>query len=121
GLRKAILLGILGTTIGAWIKVASVSPDRFWLVILGQGIVGSSEVFMLGIPPKLAAVWFGPKEISSACSIGVFGTQLGIATGFLLPPMIVNSQAKSEVEHGLYTMLIGVAVVNTVLLVILFV
>lgn len=72
----AALIGMAGTCAGSWIKVASVSPDRFWVVILGQGVVGISQVFLLGIPSKLAAVWFGPKQVSSACSIGIFGIEV---------------------------------------------
>ena len=64
--------------IGAWIKVASVSPDRFWVTFLGQFIVAISQVFILGVPPRLAAVWFGPTQVSTACAIGVFGNQVGV-------------------------------------------
>lgn len=69
-----------GTCLGAWIKVASVSPDRFWVTFLGQTIVGLSQIFILSIPARLAAVWFGPEQVSSACSIGVFGNQVGKRT-----------------------------------------
>lgn len=56
--------------------MGSVSPERFWVVLLGQGVVGISQIFMLGIPPKLAAVWFGSNQVSSACSIGLLGIQV---------------------------------------------
>lgn len=65
-----------GTCLGAWIKVASVSSDRFWVTFLGQAIVGGSQIFILNVPAKLSAVWFGPEQVSSACSIGVFGNQV---------------------------------------------
>lgn len=39
----------------------------------------------------MAAVWFGPSQVSSACSLGVFGNQLGVAMGFLIPPMLVKN------------------------------
>lgn len=55
--------------------------DKFWLTFLAQTVVGSSQVFILGIPAKLAAVWFGPEQVSTACASGVFGNQLGIAIG----------------------------------------
>ncbi|KAF2902912.1 hypothetical protein ILUMI_03274, partial [Ignelater luminosus] len=120
GLRIAYLTGMVGTCIGAWLKLISVSPDRFWAVILGQSIIGCSEIFMLPVPSKLAAVWFGPKETSTACSLGLFGTQIGIGTGFLIPPIIINSQADSSTtRQGLYIMLTTVAVLNTFLLVML--
>ena len=52
--------------------------DKFWLTFIAQTIVGSSQVFILGIPPRLAAVWFGPEQVSTACAAGVFGNQVHI-------------------------------------------
>lgn len=72
-----MIIGMAGTCVGAWIKVASVSPDRFWVTFLGQTIVGLSQIFILNVPARLSAVWFGPEQVSSACSIGVFGNQVG--------------------------------------------
>lgn len=77
GLRVVALLGGFGNALGACIKVVSAWPDGFWLTFIGQAIVGSSQIFILGIPPRLAAVWFGPNEVSTACAAGVFGNQVG--------------------------------------------
>ncbi|KAL3281075.1 hypothetical protein HHI36_004299, partial [Cryptolaemus montrouzieri] len=116
GLRVAIIIGIAGTCIGSWIKVISVEPDRFWVGFLGQSIVALSQVFVLSVPARLAAVWFGPSQVSSACSIGVFGNQLGIASGFLIPPVIVNTKGEpSEIQHDLFVMFLGIAVFTTIL------
>jgi hypothetical protein len=73
GLRVS---AILGTACGSWIKVASASPDVFAVAFVGQTLVAVSQVFILSVPARLAAVWFGPSEVSSACSIGVFGNQV---------------------------------------------
>lgn len=70
------MLGALGTAGGSWIKVASASPDRFVVAFVGQTVVAVSQVFILSVPARLAAVWFGQNEVSSACSIGVFGNQV---------------------------------------------
>lgn len=118
GLRLAITIGVIGTCTGSWIKVGSVSPDRFWVGFLGQSIVALSQVFVLSVPARLAAVWFGSKQVSSACSIGVFGNQLGVAVGFLLPPMLVDSNGSQEkITHDLYVMFITVAIITSVILV----
>ena len=69
-------MGSFGTVLGAWIKVFGVGPDRFNIALLGQTVVAMSQVFILGVPPNVAAVWFGPEQVSSACSIGVFGNQV---------------------------------------------
>ncbi|XP_060518783.1 uncharacterized MFS-type transporter C09D4.1 [Cylas formicarius] len=119
GLRLAITIGILGTCLGAWIKVASVDPDRFYISFLGQGVVALSQVFVLSVPARLASVWFGPDQVSSACSIGVFGNQIGIAAGFVIPPMIVPGGTVHEVTTQLYILFGGVAILTSVLLVLI--
>jgi hypothetical protein len=43
-----------------------------------------SQVFILSVPARLAAVWFGPNEVSSACSIGVFGNQVRLCATYLI-------------------------------------
>ncbi|XP_050074566.1 feline leukemia virus subgroup C receptor-related protein 2 [Anopheles maculipalpis] len=118
GLRIAAISGVLGTCLGAWVKCFSVSPDLFWVGFVGQSIVAASQVFILSLPAKVAAVWFGPDQVSSACSIGVFGNQLGIAVGFLVPPMLVeNHDDINLIGDDLRLMFYIVAGVTTVLVV----
>ncbi|KAL0279177.1 UNVERIFIED_CONTAM: hypothetical protein PYX00_000786 [Menopon gallinae] len=114
GLRVACLVGSAGTCLGAWIKLGSVSPDRFYVAFIGHSIVACSQVFVLSVPARLAAVWFGPDQVSSACSIGVFGNQLGVAIGFLFPPMIVKSHEDiNEIGADLQFMYYIVAGITT--------
>jgi FLVCR family feline leukemia virus subgroup C receptor-related protein len=61
---------------GAWLKVFALAPDGFWLAFLGQALVGSAQVFVLGVPAQLAAVWFGPSQVSTACALGVIGNEV---------------------------------------------
>jgi len=72
---------LCGTAImltGSWLKVLSVSPDRFYIAFFGQALVGMAQIFILGVPARLAAVWFGPKQVSTACALGVFGNQVRV-------------------------------------------
>ena len=71
-----MLLGSLGTCLGSWIKVFATSRELFPLMFSGQSIVAISQIFILGIPPQLAATWFPSHQVSSACAIGVFGNQV---------------------------------------------
>nr|XP_023015485.1 uncharacterized MFS-type transporter C09D4.1-like [Leptinotarsa decemlineata]XP_023015486.1 uncharacterized MFS-type transporter C09D4.1-like [Leptinotarsa decemlineata] len=120
GLRKAVIIGIVGTCAGAWVKVGSVSPDRFWLAFVGQTMIAFSQIFILSVPARVAAVWFGPTQVSSACSIGVFGNQLGIAIGFLVPPIIVRADSTIEkTSTQFYVLHISSAVVATIILVLI--
>lgn len=76
GLRFCVCLGALGNCLGAFIKCFSTNPDQFWLLMIGQSIVGVSQLFILNLPPNLSAVWFPENEVSSATAFGVFGNQV---------------------------------------------
>ncbi|XP_044744050.1 uncharacterized MFS-type transporter C09D4.1 [Chrysoperla carnea] len=118
GLRFTTIIGSFGTCLGAWIKVFSVAPNLFAVTFIGQTFAALSQVFILSVPARLAAVWFGPGQVSSACSIGVFGNQLGVAIGFLLPPMLVrNSDNIDEIGSDLRNMFITVAILTTIIFV----
>ncbi|KAK0180912.1 hypothetical protein PV327_003243 [Microctonus hyperodae] len=121
GLRYAALIGCFGTALGSWIKVFSVAPNRFWVTFVGHTFSAISQSFILSIPSRLAAVWFGPDQVSSACSIGVFGNQLGVAIGFLFPPMLVpNSNDPQIVEQGLQLMFyLGAGITSVIAVLIL--
>ncbi|XP_063757970.1 heme transporter FLVCR2-like [Eleginops maclovinus] len=76
GIREVVLVGSAFNCIGAWIKTSSASPNLFLVTFFGQFMCSVSTVFLLGIPSYLASVWFGEREVSTACSIGVLGNQV---------------------------------------------
>ncbi|OQR77091.1 feline leukemia virus subgroup C receptor-related protein 1-like, partial [Tropilaelaps mercedesae] len=94
--------------------VLSTKPDQFWITMIGQTTVACSQIFILSVPPRLAAVWFSPEEVSRACAIGVFGNQVGIALGFVIPPMVVpTGKDARETSAHLFTLFLGTAIVTT--------
>lgn len=76
GLRVIALVATAFNCAGTWIKVASARPDLFAVTFLGQFCCSFAQVFILGMPSRIASVWFGSEEVSTACSIGVFGNQV---------------------------------------------
>lgn len=115
GLRLIAILGSSLNALGALVKIASADPSLFAVTMLGQTICSIAQVFILGMPSKVAATWFGPKEVSTACSIAVFGNQLGIAIGFLLPPVIVpDVDDVTELATSLRYMFIGTGVITSI-------
>jgi len=78
GLRVVAIIGTLLNALGAWIKCAAVRSDLFTVLMFAQTICAVAQVFILGIPARLAAVWFGPNEVSTATAIGVFGNQVSV-------------------------------------------
>ncbi|KAJ8396151.1 hypothetical protein AAFF_G00020180 [Aldrovandia affinis] len=86
------------------------------MTMTAQVICSIAQVFILGLPSRIASVWFGPKEVSTACATAVLGNQLGTAIGFLLPPLLVpNTEDKELMGYNISIMFYGTAVVSTLL------
>ncbi|XP_051854372.1 feline leukemia virus subgroup C receptor-related protein 1 [Antechinus flavipes] len=117
GLRLTALLGAGFNALGAWVKCGSVARDLYWVTMLGQVFCSVSQVFILGLPSHVASVWFGPREVSTACATAVLGNQLGVAVGFLLPPVLVPNTKNDTVlmSHNINIMFYGTASVATLL------
>ncbi|XP_061668166.1 heme transporter FLVCR2 isoform X2 [Syngnathoides biaculeatus] len=124
GLRVVALAATALNCAGTWLKVASARPHLFAVTFLGQFCCSLAQVFILGMPSRIASVWFGTNEVSTACSVGVFGNQLGIAVGFLVPPVLVpNVDDVDALAHHIGVMFYitaGVATFLFVLVVIVF-
>ncbi|XP_012928677.2 feline leukemia virus subgroup C receptor-related protein 1-like, partial [Heterocephalus glaber] len=117
GLRLTALLGSGLNCLGAWVKCGSVRQHLFWVTMLGQCLCSVAQVFILGLPSRIASVWFGPREVSTACATAVLGNQLGTAVGFLLPPVLVpNTQNNTDLlTYSISTMFYGTSGVSTLL------
>ncbi|XP_048512822.1 feline leukemia virus subgroup C receptor-related protein 2-like isoform X2 [Athalia rosae] len=91
GLRWTAILGSGLSCLGSWIKVFSAAEDRYWVTFIGQSVVATTQVFILSAPGRLAACWFGPKEVATATALCLFGTQMGVAAGFLISPILIGN------------------------------
>lgn len=109
GLRFSLLLGAFGNFLGAAIKCFSLTRDRFWVAMIGQSCAAVSQVFVLNIPPILAAVWFPNEEVSRATAAGVFGNQLGVAAGFIIPTYLVGRASSQSTSDQLGYIVMGTA------------
>lgn len=54
------------------------------------------QVFVLNVPNGLAGYWFASDEMSTASALCLFGTQMGIAIGFLASPLLVDDHENIE-------------------------
>lgn len=68
---------------GTIVKVFCTGENGLYLVIIGQVLCAIGQVFMASIPTKLVMTWFGPKEVSTACALAIFGTHLGRKYGYV--------------------------------------
>ncbi|XP_074598387.1 histamine transporter [Brevipalpus obovatus] len=119
GIRVAILIGSLANFAGAFVKCFSLQQEQFVITMIGQVLASVANLFVLSIPPRLAAVWFDEKEVSTATSIGVFGNQLGICAGFFLPPLIVTSSTVDGISSQLSLIFYGTALLTGFLFVLI--
>ncbi|EPY74398.1 feline leukemia virus subgroup C receptor-related protein 1 [Camelus ferus] len=94
GLRLTALLGSGLNCLGAWIKCGSVQQHLFWVTMMGQCLCSVAQVFILGLPSHIASVWFGPKEVSTACATAVLGNQ--VRTRVIDENRILKDQIKSH-------------------------
>ncbi|XP_029410252.1 feline leukemia virus subgroup C receptor-related protein 2 isoform X2 [Nannospalax galili] len=116
GLRTIAITGSALNCLGAWVKLGSLQPRLFPVTVLGQVICSVAQVFILGMPSRIASVWFGADEVSTACSVAVFGNQLGIAIGFLVPPVLVpNIKDQDKLAYHISIMFYIVGGVATLL------
>lgn len=61
-------------------------------------------------------------QVSTACSLGVFGTQLGTALSFILPPLIVrNHDNIDDIGKDLSYLFYGVGAVITPVVILVFI
>ncbi|CAG8600356.1 5953_t:CDS:2 [Cetraspora pellucida] len=66
-------------------------------VIFGQTIAAIAQLFMLGIPPKLANIWFSEfGEQNFATSVGITANSAGAAAGFLLSPWMIKEKTANR-------------------------
>lgn len=65
-----------GICVGAWIKLFSVAPDRFYLVLVGQTFEAVFTIFTFSLAARFTAVWFGAHEISRAGAFALVGDQV---------------------------------------------
>lgn len=87
GLRLTAMLGAGLNCAGAWLKCASVSPELFGVTLTAQVICSVAQVFILGLPSRIASVWFGPREVSTACATAVLGNQVRVCASV---PQIID-------------------------------
>ncbi|XP_046751837.1 uncharacterized MFS-type transporter C09D4.1-like [Diprion similis] len=121
GLRLTVLIGTMGTCLGACIKVFASSRDGFAIAFAGQCFLAVSLIFILAVPGRLAAYWFGTNQIALATTIGFFGLQAGYVTSGLATAMVVRNHERIEDIGNDYSKLFWAeAIICTIVAVMIF-
>lgn len=123
GMRKSVLLGSLGTSLGSILKCFSCKRDMFPLLMFGQTLAAISQLFILSVPPRLASIWFPDHQVSLANAVGVFGNQLGIALGFIVPQLFIGKETDdfNLIEAGLYSLFVTTALLSCIITFLIFI
>lgn len=100
GLRLTALLGSGLNCLGAWVKCGSVQQHLYWVTMLGQILCSVAQVFILGLPSPVASVWFGPKEVSTACATAVLGNQVKTGTTRYQDPLRLGGSHRRDWGDG---------------------
>ncbi|XP_055937927.1 feline leukemia virus subgroup C receptor-related protein 2-like [Argiope bruennichi] len=95
-LRWTVMGAAFFNVVATGLQFATTQPSGFPYVMLSAFVASLSNLFILAIPPFLAAKWFPSHELNRACAVGVFGNQLGIAIGFVLSPLAVSNECSRK-------------------------
>lgn len=120
GLRLTVMLGAVLTLAGALIKCATTQLSTVNAIIGGQTVVAIAQLFVLGLPPNLAAIWYPPEQQNTATAIAVFANSFGVAASFILPPLLITEATFDQDLQRLHCQLALCSAI-TLLAVILFV
>ncbi|KAL6068118.1 MFS domain-containing protein [Balamuthia mandrillaris] len=88
---EKVLVGAAVDLVGAAIRCGARGPDTFFLVIIGQALNAAVGPIVMAIPPKLSAVWFPPRQRTTATAISGLANILGTTVGFLMGLFVKNS------------------------------
>lgn len=69
GLKITLVIGSFLNCVGAIIKCCCIREDLFLVAILGQFFCAIAQSFILGVPSRISALWFGENEVSTATSV----------------------------------------------------
>lgn len=101
GLRNGMLVGAVLNAVGSVLKLGAVWVyPSYATLFIAQLFNALSQSFVLGLPPMVAAAWFGTKERSLATAIASAANVMGVAVGFPMPPLIVTDSSQGAAAFG---------------------
>lgn len=109
GLKNALLLGGVLTSIGSFIRYVAVinntelgDEGTYYLILFGQALSSLAQPIFLNMPPLLASTWFPVKERELTTTIGAVSSPLGNAFGSYLPVFFVHEEKRVDNTYHVY-------------------
>jgi len=106
-LRIALIAASSFILVGVCLRMVK----NIYLVIVGTLLTGVAIPFFLGMPTALAASWFSSSQSSLVVAVSAMSNQLGIALGFLMPPLLISA---AHLDEGFNQLNIGTAIAATI-------
>ena len=85
GLRKGVIIGLLLTTVGLWIRCFM--NYSFTYAILGTVVLSMGQPFLFNVPPLLSANWFPKEERIVSTTVGCYSMVVGMGIGCFIPSL----------------------------------
>lgn len=89
GLYRGLVLGMVLTTLGLWLKC--LVNASFAYVVVGQTILAAGQPFLLNGCTKLSANWYPEKERVTSSGIGAISFILGGSLGMYMPQLFIDN------------------------------
>ncbi len=98
GVRRCVLVAALLLAVGTVVRVLGMNPNKesFYIMVLGSAICAINAPFVMTCFTLVPNNWFPVEERSLATSIGVLANQVGMITGYLIPPLIVTEEEQGS-------------------------
>ncbi|KAK7093169.1 hypothetical protein V1264_008811 [Littorina saxatilis] len=99
GLRVASLWTAFFVASGTVVRIFTMEPPGVTILMnVGQALNGLAGPIAMAGPPAVSATWFPPEQRTLATSIGTFFSMFGMASGFLIGPMLVPDVPKNSTD-----------------------
>lgn len=72
GFKSPLLVGVLLTAIGCWIRCATVNEKLNYFLFLGVILCDIGHIFVLCSLVKLTAVWMGKNEVATSLAVSFY-------------------------------------------------
>ena len=117
GFRKSFILMTTASSVGFVLSTIGVSfRTGYPSIIIGQCLMGFSDVISFSLPPSTAAVWFPTSEVATAVALQIVSQGVGESIGSIMTPVVINaSTSVEEIGVHLTSIFIPLSLISIVL------
>ncbi|PNP55392.1 hypothetical protein FNYG_15519 [Fusarium nygamai] len=91
GIRKSVMIGSIATAVGSWVRYAGTAKASFAGAMIGQTILGLSQLLVLPVASAYSGQWFHPNYRTLPTTLGTISPTLGAVVGSFSTPYLAPS------------------------------